>query len=569
MKRTRTFLYVLLAVVLAAGLFGCAPQAAPTQAPAAPEPTKPAVVEPAATKPTEAPVEPTQPPKPASAADLPSLILAMRLDDVVTLDPGWAGETTNLMIHINTYDPLMDVRPGDLTSIVGRLAESWENNTDFTEFTFKLRPDVKFASGNPLTAADVVFSWNRLINLKGAPAFNLDGVAKVEAIDELTVKVTTSEPLPSFYASAANPSLGIMDSKLVKEHGGTDAEDAATTDKAKEWLDQHSAGSGPFVISSWAPKSEIVLEANMNYWKGAPKYGKVIIKHVEDPTSQLQMVQTGDADMLGELDSDLIDVAKADPNLTISIDMTLDMNYLAMTSNCKTEISPDSAGLLCDKRIRQAVAYAIDYDGLIKSVLNGYGVRAPSIIPLGILGVEESRVWGRDLEKSKKLLADAGFSNGIKLDYYYASNPTRETVAAKIKNDLAEAGIDIKLNPMEQSVYLSEMRAQKLPMAQGGWTPDYLDPTMWTDFFALGDRSIAKRMWYSNPEATKLAQAIRTTMDRAAREQAIKDLQTILIEDMPYTMLWQTQAIHVTRNTVTGFKFHPVWLVDFWELAPK
>ncbi len=563
MKVPRTLLYLLLVVCFALSLVGCQPPAAePPAAPQAPAATQaPAAEQPAQPAPTEEP-------KPVTAEDLPVLVMAMRLDDVVTLDPGYAGETTNLTIHINTYDTLVDFRPDDLTKMVGRLAESWENNADFTEFTFKLKPGLTFASGNPITAEDVVFSWNRMINIAGAPAWNLDGVTAVEAVDDLTVKVTCAEPNPAFLSIAANPSLGIMDSKLVKEHGGTDAKDAATTDTAKEWLDQNSAGSGPFILVRWSPKSEIELVANMNYFKGAPKFGKVIIKHVEDPTTQLQMLQTGDADLIGQLDSDLMEVAKADPNLVITTDQTLDMNYLAMTSNCKTEISPESAALLCDKRIRQAVAYGIDYDGLIQSVMNGYGVRAPSIIPLGILGVDPAKTWGRDVEKSKALLAEAGHADGITLDYYYASNATREIVAAKVKNDLAEVGITLNLNPMEQSVYLSEMRAQKLPMAQGGWTPDYLDPTMWTDYFALGDRSVAFRMWYKNEKATELAMKIRTTMDRAAREQAIVELQEILIDDMPYTMLWQGVGIHAHRNTITGYKFHPVWLVDFWELAP-
>jgi len=113
------------------------------------------------------------------------------------------------------------------------------------------------------------------------------------------------------------------------------------------------------------------------------------------------MLQTGDADIIGSVDADLYDVAKADPNLVVTVDQTLDENYLAMTSACNTELSPESAALLCDVRIRQAVAYAIDYDGLINAVLDGYGVRAPSIIPLGVLGVDPAKVWGRDVENPR------------------------------------------------------------------------------------------------------------------------------------------------------------------------
>jgi peptide/nickel transport system substrate-binding protein len=510
----------------------------------------------------------------------------MNLNDVVTLDPGFAGETTNLFIHINTYDTLVDIRPDDLNTIVPRLAERWEVNPEFTEFTFFLRKDAKFASGNPVTAQDVVFSWNRLINLAGAPAFNLDGVGTIEAVDDYTVKVTTApdengnlQPLPQFLSSACNPSLGIQDSKLVKEHGGTDAADAKDTDKAKEWLDQNSAGSGPFVLVKWSPKAEIELMANPSYWKGAPNFERVVIKHVEDPTTQLQMLERGDADMLGNLDTDLVDMAQANPDIVTTVDLSLDMNYLAMVYTCPEDIkaqsqesydalmSLESHEIICNKAFRQAVAHAIDYEGITQAVLSGYGTRAPSIIPIGIMGVDPAKAQGRDLDKAKAFLAEAGYADGATIDLYYGSSPTREIVAAKLQQDLADVGITANLKPLEQAVYLSEMRAQKLPMAFGGWTPDYLDVTMWTDYFGLGDRSIAFRMWFMNEESRALAEEIRTTSDPVAREAAVVKIQEVWMEEMPFTMLYQLQYVHAFRKELQGFKFHPVWFVDLFELS--
>lgn len=571
MKLKRTFPFLMLVVLLAGILAGCGGSPATSEAPASTE--GPAATEAAA--PTE-----------AAAATGGTLVIAMNLDDVVTLDPAYAGETTNLFIHINTYDTLVDIRPDDLNTIVPRLAESWETNDDFTEFIFHLRQDAKFASGNPVTAADVVFSWNRLLNVAGAPAFNLDGVGKIEALDDYTVKVSTApgddgkpQPLPQFLSSACNPSLAIQDSKLVKEHGGTDAADAATTDTAKEWLDQNSAGSGPFILTKWAPKSEIELVANPNYWKGAPKFDKVVITHVSDPTTQLQMLEKGDADMLGNLSTDLVELAKANPDITISVDQSLDENYLAMTYVCPDEVkaadpakyaelqSVDSFAIICKKEVRQAVALAIDYEGIAKAVLNGYAARAPSIIPIGIIGVDPSKTQGRDLAKAKELLAAAGYADGVTFDLYYASNATRDIVAAKIQSDLAEAGITLNLKPLEQSVYLTQMRAQQLPMAFGGWTPDYLDVTMWTDYFGLGDRSIAFRMRFANEEAHNLAVTIRTTSDPAVRKDAVEKLQAVFIEEMPFTMLYQNQYVHAFRSDLKGFKFHPVWFVDLFELS--
>ncbi|OGO36496.1 MAG: hypothetical protein A2W35_02915 [Chloroflexi bacterium RBG_16_57_11] len=592
MKLNRVLLFVVVVVALTTSLVACAPQATPeVEQPA--EPVAPAATtapaEPVAPAETEAPVATEAPvvtEPPAEPAAGGTLVLAMNLNDVVTLDPGYAGETTNLFIHINTYDTLVDIRPDDLNTIVPRLAESWEVNPEFTEFTFHLREDAKFASGNPVTAEDVVFSWNRLINIAGAPAFNLDGVGKIEALDEYTVKVTTApdengvlQPLPQFLASACNPSLGIQDSKLVKEHGGTDAADAAETDKAKEWLDQNSAGSGPFVMTKWSPKASIELVANQNYWKGAPNFERVVINHVEDPSTKLQMLERGDADMLDSLDPDLMDMAMGNPDIVTSVDTSLDMNYLAMVYTCPEDVqaqsqesydalmSPESHEIICKKAFRQAVAYAIDYDGITQAVLSGYGTRAPSIIPLGIMGVDPAKVQGRDLEKAKALLAEAGYPDGATIDLYYGSSPTREIVAAKLQSDLAEVGITANLQPLEQSVYLSEMRAQKLPMAFGGWTPDYLDVTMWTDYFGLGDRSIAFRMWFKNEESHALAEEIRTTSDPAAREAAVVKIQEVWMEEMPFTMLYQLQYIHAFRKELQGFKFHPVWFVDLFELS--
>lgn len=538
MKKPVLILYLSAALIFV--LAGCVQ---PTAAPAPVQPAQPAQ-----------PAQPTQPPE-------VTLVMVTNMDDVVTLDPHHAYETTNLLIHNSTYDTLVEYRPQDLTKVVPRLAESWEISPDGLTYTFKLRQGVKFTSGNPVTAEDVRFSWMRLKNLKDNPAFYADLITDVQAVDETTVKVTLSETSPAFLSIVAAPAMSIVDSKVVKEKGGTDADDADKTDTAKDWLDQNSAGSGPFILTQWTPKSEIVLVANPNYWRGKPALSKVIIKHSADPTTALQMLQRGDADLTDNLDPDLVDVAKADPNLVVVIGQTLNQNYLAMTSN------PDLSVPLSNKLVRQAVAYAIDYDGLIKAILRGYGTRAPSIIPLGVLGVDPAMTRGRDLAKAKELLKQAGYESGVTVDLHYGSNPTRETIAAKLKADLAEAGITANLKPMEQSVYLSEMRAQKLPMAFGGWTPDYLDPTMWTDYFSYADRGIAKRMWYNNPEAEKYARIVGTELDTEKRKQAIIELQKILMEDMPFTMLYQNQSLAAMNKAVKGFAYHPVHFVSFYDLS--
>ena len=520
----------------------------------------PQVVEKEVTTVVEVAKEVTAVPEPV---ELPTLVMVMELDDVVTLDPHHAYETTNLMIHANTYDTLVEYRPTDLTKVAPRLADEWTVSDDGLVYTFKLHPGVRFSSGNPVTAEDVRFSWMRLINLKGNPSFYADLVESVEVVDDLTVQVTLVEASPAFLGVIATPAMSVLDSKVVQEQGGTDAEDADQTDGAKEWLDQNSAGSGPYILTSWTPKTEIVLEANPDYWRGSQRIGTIIIKHVADASTALQMLQRGDADIVHTLDTDLADQVAADPNLELVIGQTLNMNYLAMSPD------PELGGTLADKNVRQAIAYAVDYEGIM-DLLNGYADWAPSIIPLGVMGVDPDMKRYRDLDKARELLAEAGYAGGgpeVELSYGADPGSLRETIAAKLKADLEEAGIVVNLHPMELSVYLSEMRAQKLPMALGGWTPDYLDPTMWSDYYSYPDRGIAYRVKYDSPAAAELAKTIATEFDVANRTEAVRSLVEVLMDEVPFIMLYQPQQLVALSKDVRGFAYHPVHFTNFFDLG--
>jgi len=563
MKVTKLVLFLLL--VLSLMLTACQPQATEAPAEEAPAEEAPAEEAPAEEAPAEeAPTEEAPAEEAPAGEETNTLVVVMNMDDLITLDLAIVGETTNQFVTKQTYQTLVEYSVEDFLTPLPNVAESWELSEDLTQYTFHLKPGQIFASGNPLTATDVCFSFMRGKNM--ASGF-YEMIASCEVVDELTALITLTAPSASFMADCANPALGIQDSVLVKEHGGTDAEDAATTATAKEWLDQNSAGSGPYIMTSWEPLSEIVLVANPNYQGDAPYYDQVLIKHVSDPTVALQMLQTGDADMVPYLDYDLVEIAQADPTLQTFLNQSLDINYLAMTSNCATEIGPETAALLCQPDIRKAVVAAIDYDGLIQAILRGYGVRPPSMFPIGIPGVDASETEGRNVEKAIQLLTDAGYPDGITIDLYYGTNAVRDTIAAKIQADLLEANITVNLNPMEQTVYLTEMRAQKLPFCFGGWTPDYIDPIMWIQGFAYIDAGIGKRMWYDNPDAAALGKQIVGTADADTRIDLINQLEAIWLEDSAFTVLYQTQTVTAIRADIQGFSYHPAYLAKLYLLS--
>jgi peptide/nickel transport system substrate-binding protein len=356
---------------------------------------------------------------------------------------------------------------------------------------------------------------------------------------------------PSF---CPHPTLGILDSKLVKQHGATDAANAETGDTAQKWLDQHSAGSGPYMLTGWKPLDQISFAVNTRYWRGEPPFKYLILRHVADSTTALDMLRDGKVDVVENLDSSLVDTAKAEKDLWVATGQSLDMLYLGMTSNAR--LSKE----LSDSRVRRAVAAAIDYDAIISGALRGFGVRAPSVIPVGMPGVDAAQTQGRDLQKARTLLKEAGYEGGFTVDLTYGASATREVVATEIKKDLAEVGITVNLLPLEQTEYLSRMRARQLAFALGTWTPDYVDVTAWTHFFSYPDLSMATRMWYDSPAIQAIARGIEAESDPANRVALTAQWQTQMQQDMAFTMIYQRQVATALSNKVAaGFVYHPVY----------
>ncbi len=501
----------------------------------------------------------------ATMAQDNTLVVVDNLDDIITLDPARAYETVNLMVNHATYDTLLEIHSDDLNKIVPGLADSYTVSDDGLVYTFSLHKDVKFASGNPLTAADVVFSWTRLKNIKGNPAFYVDQVASVEAVDDLTVKVTLSVKTPAFATIVTAPALSVLDSKLAKEHGATDAADADTTDTANDWLSQNSAGSGPFVLTSWTQLNEVNLVRNDNYWRGAAKLAGVTLRHSTDSTSKLQLLEKGDVDVYSNIDKDLTEQVKANGDLKLTIGQTLNITYLAISA-------ADKFGLpLKDVKVRQAIAQAIDYDGIISGLLLGYGDRPAAMLPIGIIGSDPTKRYEHNVDAAKKLLADAGFPDGFELEFNVSTSTSggipNETLAAKIQSDLAEVGIKATIKQQPQSDFLTAYRAQELPFLFATWTPDYLDATMWSDYFSFPDAGPSKRVLLDSKAIADLAVQGANETDPAKRADIYAQYQAAHLAEAVFVPLFQPQELYALRSNVEGFVFHPVYFMDFYEIS--
>ena len=558
MRRLAVSIVSLL--IVASLLLSACGGAEPTAAPAttAPEST----VAPATTAPEPTVAPATTAPEPTAAPVAKQLVFAIMID-IVDMDPHRAFSDTYLIAAKVMYETLTELDLDNPGQIKPGLAESWDINADSTVYTFYLNKGVKFATGREMTAEDVAWSWQRLQNLEGQPAWLMDGVESIEAVDDYTVRVTMAAPDASFLSKTSVAYTGVMDSEVAEQNGCVAGPDAATADTCKEWLDENSVGAGPFVLERWVRDSEIRLVPNAYYWRGEPAFSSVVFRHVPDATAQAQMLQQGDVDFAMNLDPDTAKQLEGKPGVMLDKDLSLSMIYLAF--NTRPEVSEVTSNLA----FRKAVLHAIDFEGMHAAVGGGADT-APGIISYGMLGGGEADPYTYDLDLAKELLAEAGLADGVSLDMHYG-NITQFSVdfnvlAQKLQADLAQIGVTLNLFPEEFSVWITEFRAGGNAFTIGYNTPDYNDPHAVTQVFCMEEGVFAKRMGYSNPAADELTMRAVQTADPAARTRLYGELQRLFNDDAVFHPLLQPLEVIGYRDNIEGFQKNPVNKVNVFEI---
>ncbi|HWT83159.1 MAG TPA: ABC transporter substrate-binding protein [Candidatus Methylomirabilis sp.] len=505
-------------------------------------------------------------PATAGQAGGKTLIMALDQSDMKTLDVSRQFEFAAAFICLNSYDSLLLPKsPQDLNTLVPVLATSWSVSKDGKEYTFKLRPNIKFASGNPFTAEDVRFTFTRLKNLKGNASWQMDPLKEVQVVDQYTVKTILNEPNGDWLAILSGQNGGIIDSKLAKEHGASDSPTADKDDKAEEWLNQNSAGSGPFILKGWIRNTGITLERNPNYWGTPVKVAKVDIRDVTSPATQKLQVENGDVDVAMNITPDLVATMRDNKNVKIITGQSLDNMYLGMT--CDPQIHPE----LAKKEVRQAIRYAIDYDGII-ALTNKQAVRGPAVFSIGVLGLTQAdadRLNPKtDLKKAKDLLAKAGVPNGFKFPLRYGTGPspvgiTYDSIAQKIQADLKKVGIEVQLLPEEFGAMMTKYRAKGEAAVISYNTPDFLGPSDWVGQMVL--HTWAPRLHYDSAKAKDMANKAAAETDPKKRIPMYQDLLKLLVDEGPYAMLVQGKTQVVTRPNISGYQYIPL---GYAHLAP-
>ncbi len=346
----------------------------------------------------------------AGTAVARDLVVALKTEPT-SMDPQYHALTPNIQLSQTLFDPLVCVD----ANIVPKpcLAESW--SASGKTWTFKLRPGVKFSDGSPLTAADVVFTFDRVGKVPNSPSsfkVYLQKVEKVEAIDPLTVRITTSEPSPLLPINMVG--LPIMSAKAA---AGPAAEGKTTTElNAGNGL----VGTGPYKFVSWKRGSEVVFERNPHYWGPKPAWDKVTYRPISNPAARVAALLAGDVDLVEDPPTDDLERLKKDPRLNVVAKASNRIIYVALDQN--GEQTPGIQGSngknpFLDKRVREAMSLAVDRQALVDRIMGGIATPAAQLLPLPMLGASRNLATPvkADPEKAKALLKAAGYPDGFTL----------------------------------------------------------------------------------------------------------------------------------------------------------
>ena len=401
-----------------------------------------------------------------------ALIIARSMD-VNSLDPSRAYCDTCQIYLTAVYETLLGLDT-DNTTLVPRLATTWEGNDDQTEFTFELDPDATFASGKPVTSADVKFSWERLKGLAGSASYLASTIESVETPDEQTVVAKLNTSNSAFLAQTNAPYMGILEKAAAEAQGATTDPE---TDKAEEWFLANSAGSGPFALAGYTAGEELRLSRNDDYWGDGASFPEVVIKQTEDAVTQRQQLEQGAVDIAMQLSTDVVTDMDTD-GLSIEKVPSFNFVYLALSPGSK-----GGEGLTPD--VLKAIRLALDYDGLIDVTVGGAGRPQPSPIPNGFLGTEDLAEPKQDLDAAKDLLKGATLEFDATYPTFNVYGVDFSTAMQKVQTDLKSVGINLKLNPVEISVWAEKISSDGIPVTALYFAPDHTDPSQYVQYFGL------------------------------------------------------------------------------------
>lgn len=463
-----------------------------------------------------------------SSSSTTGLLRISQPDAVSTLDPQKQGSMIDMSVLSNVFDFL--TRRDDDGKLVGGLAKTWKAMDD-TTWRFTLRKGVKFHNGEPFDADAAKFSLDRLLDpATKSPIVELKFVTGVTVVDDSTIDVKTKTPDPLIPAK-------------VSLFGGVMVPPAYIQDKGDEHFAQNPVGTGAFTFDHFERDSEVALRANEDYYLGAPKIKKLEFRPIPNPSTAVSSLQAGELDMVTGVTSDATQQLEGDDSVDVTTHPGIRSYYLSLDTL--------SDGPLADKRVRQALNYAVDVPQLIDTVLGGAATQIATIIPPQNFGYDPSvKPYSHDPDKAKDLLTQAGYADGFstQLTGQNSDGPIVQAIAGQLQ----AVGVDAEVKLLDPGTYenglLSDNSADLGPMFYVGNTAWTMDASNNVQSYVKSDRRQSR---WNDPEADKLVTIEETSVDPAKRKQALAKLQQLMSKDAPFVYLYAVENLYAMKNGVS------------------
>jgi len=484
-----------------------------------------------------------------------ALVIAQNIDDIVTIDPASAYEFSSGEYVTNTYDQLVQYDAADTETLAPGLATEWEIDAENRTITFTLRDGVTFHSGNPLRAEDVVGSWRRVVVMDRAPAFILgnlgwtaDNFDEMVSADGNTVTIRwEGEFAPSFVLNvlASRPASVVdMETVMANEVDG---------DMGHDWLNQNSAGTGPFMLRTFRPGEVLMLTANPDYFAGAPAMEQILIRHVAEASTQRLLLESGDVDMAKNLTPDQVAGLEGNDAIRVETFPQAAVHWVSFNQNTESLTNP---------AIWEAARYLVDYEGMANSFLNGQMQVHQAFWPAGFPGALTDTPFTYDPERAREILEEGGVELPVTvtLDVINA-NPFND-MAQSLQQTFAEAGINFEILPGTGAQVITRYRARTHQAMLLYWGPDFMDPHSNAKAFAYNEdnsddayvsTTTWRNAWMPPAEINELTMAALSEQDSEQRLEMYLELQREMQREAPFVIMFQAVKQVAMADNVTGF----------------
>jgi peptide/nickel transport system substrate-binding protein len=492
-----------------------------------------------------------------------ALVMAWNIDAISTFDPAQVGEVVTNELLQNTCDALVEFDPADERKVLPKLAESWAVSPDRQTITFNIRPGLKFPSGNPATTGDMAWSLQRVVKLGFGNAATLTeyGFTKqnveerITAPDDKTLVMKFDQPYPTtllLQAIAANRVATVMDRKVLmaNEQNG---------DLGNKYLATHTECVGPYKLMQWNAGESILLQANDGYWGKAPALKRILIKHVAEAGTQRLMVSQGDVDVARDLTPE--DLKDLESSKDVSIAKVLKPQLFFWTFNLAEKPFDN-------EKVRLAMRYLIDYDGLGSTVMKYLGVPRASFAQLGAVGALDDKAgqpFKLDLDKAKQLLTEAGYPDGFEAKVYFGTLPHSAPIAQSVQQNASKLGVKLTLERMANNQLFAKVRGREYQSAMLAWQTGVPDAHGNASrlVFNPDNRPEAKltqmpswRAAFKSDELNAKITAALLEPDTDKRDALYADIQRDVMAKGPMAIMFQMYNIAVVRKEVKNWTWN-------------